>query len=112
MAGPQRAPPARGVRAVAPAAEGPDEDGVHRQSDQAARVAVRDHGLPGDGGARGGGEEHRAERGDGQGESDLRVRCWETCLPSRLTGKLTAFLVINWMYSLFYCLSKKTLICV
>lgn len=55
-------------RAAAAAAEGPDEDGVHRRSDEAARGAVRAHRLPGGGGAGRGVEEQRAERGDGPGE--------------------------------------------
>lgn len=48
--------------------EGQDEDRVHRQSDQTPGGAVRGHGLSCGGGASAGGEEHRAERGDGEGE--------------------------------------------
>lgn len=63
-------PPGR--RAATAASEVPDEDGVHRRPDEAARGAVRAHRLPDGGGAGRRGEEHRAERGDRQGESDRR----------------------------------------
>lgn len=66
-------PAARGG-APAVASEVPDEDGVHGQSDQAARGAVRDHGLPRSGDSCRPGEAHRAERGDRQGESDMMIR--------------------------------------
>lgn len=68
-----RLPSGRLSRAITTASEGSREDGVHRLSDQAARGSIRAHRLPARGGARRSGEEHRAERGNREGEYTSHV---------------------------------------